>query len=55
MVGGRVQGVEAMIFVLDFRPVGDGEANLAKTAHDVFRHLGQRMKFAQRHDGARAR
>ena len=48
MVGGRVQRVETMIFVLDLRAVGDGKTDLAKTAHNVLRHLRQRMQFAER-------
>ena len=48
MVGGRVQRIEAMVFVLNLRAVGDGEAEFAEGADDVFGHLRERMKFAER-------
>ena len=35
-----VQRVEAMVFVFNFRTIGHDEADFAKTAHDVFGHLG---------------
>src|SRR5579883_957804 len=48
VVGGRVQGVEAMVFVLEFRSVSDGETNLAEAPHDVFGDLRERMQLADR-------
>ena len=48
MVGGRVERVEAMIFVLDLRPVGDGETDFAERADDVVGDLRERMQFAER-------
>ena len=48
VVGGGVEGVEAMILVLDFRAVGDGEAELAEGANDVLGDLRERMEFAER-------
>ncbi len=48
MVGGRVQRVETMVFVLDFRPVGHSKTNLAKRADDVVGDLRERMQFAER-------
>src|SRR5439155_12548484 len=47
MVGRRVEGVEAMIFVLDFGAVGDDEPDLAEAAHDVLGDLRERMQLAQ--------
>ena len=47
MIGGSVQRVEAMIFVLDFRAIGDDKTNLAKAAHDVLGDLRERMEPAQ--------
>ena len=43
MVGGRVERVEAMILVLDLRPIGDGETDFAEGADDVVRDLRERM------------
>src|SRR5438552_18686311 len=48
MVGGRIEGVEAMIFVLDLRSIGNDEANLAEAAHDVVGDLRERMQIADR-------
>ena len=48
MVGGRVERVEAMILVLNLRPVGDGETNLAERADNVVGDLRERMQFAER-------
>src|SRR5439155_3091385 len=48
MVRGRVERVETMVLVLDFRPLSDGESDLAKAAHDVVGDLGERMKVAER-------
>src|ERR1017187_6901012 len=48
MVGGRVERVEAMILVLNLRPVGHGETNLAERADDVVGDLRERMQFAER-------
>ena len=48
MVGGRVERVETMIFVLDLRPVGDGKTDLAEAADDVVGDLRERMQFAER-------
>ena len=48
MVGGRVERVEAMILVLDLRPVGDGETDFAERADDVVGDLRERMQFAER-------
>ena len=48
MVGGRVERVETMILVLDFRAVGDDEADFAEAADDVLGHLRERMEFAKR-------
>ena len=48
MVGGRVERVEAMIFVLDFRAVGDDETDFAEAADDVLGHLRERMQLAER-------
>src|SRR6185437_1212686 len=48
MVGGRVQRIEAMIFVLDLRAIRDDEANLAETTYDIVGHLRQWMQLAQR-------
>ena len=47
MVRRRVQRVEAMIFVFDFRTVGDGETDLAKAADDVLGDLRERMQLAE--------
>ena len=55
MIGGRVQRVEAMIFVFDFRTVGDGETDFAEAADDVFGDLRERMEFAEQRGGGRAR
>ena len=46
MVGGRVQGVEAVILVLDLGTVGDYEPDLAETADDILSHLRERMELA---------
>ena len=54
MVGGRVQRVKAMIFVLDLRAVGHHEADLAKAADDVLGDLRQRMELAERRGAGRA-
>ena len=43
MVGGRVERVEAMIFVLNLRPVSDGKTDLAERADDVVGDLRERM------------
>ncbi len=48
MVGRGVERVEAMVFVLDFRAVGDDETNFAEAADDVLGHLRERMEFAER-------
>ena len=48
MVGGGVERVEAMVFVLDLRAVGDDEADFAEAADDVLGHLRERMEFAER-------
>ena len=55
MIGRRVQRVEAMILVLDLGAVRDDEADLAEDADDVFGHLGERVQFAQRRGGGRAK
>src|ERR1039458_6744186 len=47
MVGGRVQGVEAVILVLDLRAVCDHEPDLAKAADNVPSNLRQRMGLAR--------
>ena len=47
VVGGGVQRVETMVFVLDLGAVGDDEADLAEAADDVLGHLGQRVELAQ--------
>src|SRR5437588_12992758 len=44
MIGWRIQCIEAMIFVLDFRAIGDHKPDLTKAADDVFGDLGQRMQ-----------
>ena len=46
MIGGRVQRVEAVILVLDLRPVCDHEADLAEAADDVLGDLRERMELA---------
>src|ERR1035441_4453368 len=46
VVGGRVQGVEAVILVLDLRAVCDYEPDLAETADNVLGHLRERMELA---------
>ena len=51
MVSWRVEGVEAMVFILHLRSIGNDEANLAEAAHDVLGHLRERVQFA---DGAAA-
>src|SRR5712692_906034 len=38
MIGRRVEGVEAVIFVFDFRTIRHHKANFAKAAHDVLGH-----------------
>ena len=48
MIRRRVQRVEAMIFVFNFRPVSDDETDLAKTPDNILGHLGEGMQFAQR-------
>src|SRR5208282_2671704 len=48
MVGGRVERVETIIFVLDLRAVGDHKTNFAEAADDVLGHLRERMEFAER-------
>src|SRR3989442_15402866 len=48
MVGGRIEGVEAMIFVLNLRSIGNNETNLAEAAHYVVRHLRERVELAKR-------
>ena len=47
MVGGGVEGVEAMILILNLRPVGNGEAEFAESANDVLGDLCERMEFAE--------
>src|SRR5436309_13895089 len=47
MVRGRVERIETMVLVLDFRPVSDGESDLAKAAHDVVGDLGERVKVPE--------
>src|SRR5439155_22069443 len=39
-----IQRIEAMVFILDLRPIGDSKSNLAKTANDVLSDLGKRMQ-----------
>ena len=48
MIGGSVEGVEAVTLALDLRAVGDGEADFAKAADDVFGDLSDRVLFAKR-------
>src|SRR5437879_1933058 len=36
-----------MILVLDFRAVGDHEADFAEAANDIFGYLSQRVELAQ--------
>ena len=55
MVGGRVERVETMIFVLDLRPIGDDETDLAETADDIVGDLREGVQFAQRSAAARQR
>jgi hypothetical protein len=54
MVGGRVERVEAMIFVLNLRPVGDGEADLrkARTMSSVTCVSGCNLPSARRRPGS---
>src|SRR5437588_11740277 len=47
MVCRRVQCIETMVFILDLRPIRNGEADFAKTADDVLRNLRERMQLAQ--------
>ena len=47
MVCGCVEGVEAMVLVLDFRAVGDREPDFAKAADDVLGHLGEWMELSE--------
>ena len=39
MIRGRIQCVEAMVFVFNLRPVGNNEADFPEAADDVFGHL----------------
>jgi hypothetical protein len=55
MVGGRVQRVETMPFVLDLRTVLDGEPHAAKNRDRALEHLRQRMQMANRVTPARQR
>ena len=55
MVGGGVQRVEAMVFVLDFGAVGDDEADLAEAADDILGDLRERMELAEGAAAARER
>ena len=48
MVGRRIERVEAMILILDLRPVGDGEADLAEGTDDVVGDLREWMQLAER-------
>src|SRR4051794_10299661 len=48
MIGGRVERVEAMVFVFDLRTIGNHEADFTKTADDIFRGLGEGMELAER-------
>src|SRR5436189_6439568 len=48
MIGGRIEGVETMIFVLDLRSIGNDEPNLAEAAHDVVGDLRKRVQLAER-------
>ena len=52
MIGGRVERVEAMVFVLDFRAIRDDETNFAEAADDVVGDLGEGMQLPE--DGAAA-
>ena len=47
MIGGRVQRVETMIFILDLRTVRDRETDLPEAPHNVVRDLRQRMQFPE--------
>jgi hypothetical protein len=44
MVGRGVEGIEAMVFVLDFRTIGDGEPDFAKAANDLIGDLSEGME-----------
>ncbi len=55
MVGGGVQGVKAVILILDLRPFSHGKAELAEGADDVLGDLREGMKFAERPAAARQR
>jgi hypothetical protein len=47
MIGGGVERVEAVIFVFNFRAVGNDETDFAKAADNVVGDLRERMKFAE--------
>ena len=47
MIRRRVQGVEAVILILDLRTICHHEADLAETADDIIGHLRQRVKMAE--------
>jgi hypothetical protein len=46
VVGGGVEGVEAVEFVFDFRAVGEGEAHAAEDADGLVADLGERVERA---------
>src|SRR5215472_9612289 len=48
MIGWRIQGVETMVFVFDFRTISNHEADFPKTADDLLGDLCERVQFAER-------
>ena len=53
VIGGSVEGVEAIALALELRAVGDGEADFAKARDDVLGDFRERMLFAKRTAAAR--
>lgn len=47
MVGGSVQGVEAVGFVLDLGPIGDGEADFTEGSDDILGGLSEGVESAE--------
>ena len=48
MIGRSIKGVEAVVFIFDFRAICDDEADFSETSDDLLGHLGEGVKPAER-------
>src|SRR3954469_15875526 len=46
MIRGSIQGIKTVILILDFRSIRHRETDLAKTPHDIVRHLRERVELS---------